>query len=261
VVGRIPRIPEDALSKGALVVISEAEGRAAESLRVLRSNLEFVSRGDEHRVLMICSAQKGEGKSLVTANLAASLALAGKKVVLIDADLRRPRVHRLFSVRNTAGVSSIIAGQSTLADALQEHVLLPGAISVGGNGKGAGRERSSGGTPDVTLTLLTAGPIPPNPGEMVASQRFAELVAELRTTDFDYIIIDSPAFLAVGDAAALGAVADGIFLLVNLKMTGRPMLEDARDFLAQLPAKRLGVITVIDQSAGDERYHYYGGKY
>ena len=90
VIGRIAKIPVEALAKGQLVVLSEADGRAAESIRVLRSNLQFASLGEDNRVLMVMSAQKGEGKSLLTANLAASLALAGKKVVLVDADLRRP---------------------------------------------------------------------------------------------------------------------------------------------------------------------------
>ena len=90
VIGRVARIPVEALAKGSLVVMSEADGRAAESMRVLRSNLQFASLGEENRILMVMSAQKGEGKSLVTANLAASLALAGKHVALVDADLRRP---------------------------------------------------------------------------------------------------------------------------------------------------------------------------
>ena len=90
VIGRVAKIPVEALAKGSLVVMSEADGRAAESMRVLRSNLQFASLGEENRMLMVMSAQKGEGKSLVTANLAASLALAGKHVVLVDADLGDP---------------------------------------------------------------------------------------------------------------------------------------------------------------------------
>ncbi len=135
VIGRIAKIPVEALAKGQLVVLSEADGRAAESIRVLRSNLQFASLGEDNRVLMVMSAQKGEGKSLLTANLAASLALAGKKVVLVDADLRRPRVHSVFGVRNTHGVSSVIAGFCSLDDALQTYDLeSPRAVTVRGNG-------------------------------------------------------------------------------------------------------------------------------
>jgi Mrp family chromosome partitioning ATPase/capsular polysaccharide biosynthesis protein len=255
VIGSVGRIPTEALAKGPLVVVSEGDGRAAESIRVLRSNLQFASLGEENRVLMVMSAQKGEGKSLLTSNLAASLALAGKRVVLVDADLRRPRVHSIFGVRNTHGVSSVIAGFCTLDEAMQRYDLEgPRAIKVRGNGDGP--QAIDGETPPP-LTLVTSGPIPPNPGEMVASRRFAEIIRELAARDFDFVLIDSPAFLAVGDAAALAAAADGIVLLVNMKMITRPTLEEARDFLRHLPPNKLGVVTFMDQASKGDRYHYY----
>jgi Mrp family chromosome partitioning ATPase/capsular polysaccharide biosynthesis protein len=260
VVGRIPTIPQASMQKGPLVVVTEAEGRAAESLRALRGNIEFVSLGAENRVLMVVSAQKGEGKSLVTANLATSLALSGKKVVLIDADLRRPRVHALFTVRNAKGVSSVIAGIATLEDSLQSVTPLQTTkVRMGGNGDRPKPTDDNYGD-QARLWLLTSGPIPPNPGEMVASQRFKDIVTALAAMSFDYVLVDSPAFMSVGDATALATTVDGILLLVNMDKTRRPILEEARDFLALLPAPRLGVITVADQSAGDERYHYYAGR-
>jgi len=261
IIGRVGRISSDAMAKGPLVVVSEANGRAAESLRVLRSNLEFAFLGEKNRVLMIMSAQQGEGKSLTTANLAASLSLAGKKVVLVDADLRRPRIHTLFKAKNATGVSSVIAGLTDLDQALQTIDLL---------GKTVPRTRGDGRRPakqqdddtfgaEARLWLLTSGPIPPNPGEMVASRRFAAMIEELGARKFDYVLIDSPAFLPVGDAAALAGVADAIILVVNLKMTRKPMLEDAREFLAPLPAAKLGVVTIMDSAGKGDRYHYYEG--
>ena len=255
VIGRVAKIPVEALAKGSLVVMSEADGRAAESMRVLRSNLQFASLGEENRILMVMSAQKGEGKSLVTANLAASLALAGKRVLLVDADLRRPRVHSLFGVRNTHGVSSVIAGFCSLDEALQSyHLSGPKVVTIHGNGDGAHPAESEAGP---QLSLLTSGPIPPNPGEMVASRRFAQIVRELAGRDYDYVLIDSPAFLAVGDAAALAGVVDAIVLLVNMKMINKPTLEESRDFLRPLPPTKLGVVTVMDSVGKNERYHYY----
>lgn len=254
-IGRVAKIPEQALAKGPLVVMSEADGHAAESIRVLRSNLQFAALGEENRVLMIMSAQKGEGKTLLTCNLAASLALAGKRVVLVDADLRRPRVHTIFGARNAHGVSSVVAGFCSLDDALQSHDLVGSqVVTIRGNGDGP-QEVDADVLP--RLTLLTAGAIPPNPGEMVASARFVTIVDELVARKFDYILIDSPAFLAVGDAAALAGVADGILLLVNMKMTSKPTLEEAADFLRPLPPTKLGVVTVMDDVAKGERYHYY----
>ncbi len=259
VVGRIPVIPQPSLQKGPLVVVTEAEGRAAESLRALRGNIEFVSLGAENRILMVVSAQKGEGKSLVLANLAASLALSGKKVVLVDADLRRPKVHSLFSLRNGRGLSSVIAGFVTLDDAMQSvSPLSTMRVHLGGNGDRPKPADDNYGA-ESKLWLVTSGPIPPNPGEMVASQRFLDTIAALAQMPFDYILIDSPAFMSVGDATALSRAVDGILLLVNMDKTRRPVLEEARDFLSLLPAPRLGVITVADKGAGDERYHYYGG--
>ena len=256
VIGRVPKVPEQALAKGSLVVINDTDARAAEAIRVVRTNLQFASLGEANQVLMVMSAQKGEGKSTLTANLAASLALAGKKVLLIDADLRRPRVHSIFGVRNALGLSSVIAGFCTLDEALQTCELEgPKVVTVrGGNGKGPQPASQSALPP---LTVLTSGPIPPNPGEMVASRKLVTIIRELADRGFDYVFVDSPAFLAVGDAAALAAVADAIFLLVNLKVTNRPTLEEARDFLAPLPPTKLGVVTIMDDAGKSERYHYY----
>lgn len=257
VVGRIPVIPPQALQKGPLVVVTEAEGRAAESLRALRGNIEFVSLGAENRVLMVVSAQKGEGKSLVIANLATTLALSGKKVVLVDADLRRPRVHALFGAPNTKGVSSVIAGIAKLDESLQ--VMSPAGtvrVRMGGNGDRPKLGADNYGDESL-LWLLTSGPIPPNPGEMVASQRFHDLITSLAAMSFDYVLIDSPAFMSVGDTTALARSVDGILVVVNMSKTRRPILEEARDSLDLLAAPRLGVVTVADRSVGDERYHYY----
>jgi Mrp family chromosome partitioning ATPase/capsular polysaccharide biosynthesis protein len=253
VVGRIPEISDVALKRSPLVVVGDAEGRAAEALRTLRSNLEFVTLGEEQKVLMIVSAEKGEGKSLLTANLAASMTLAGKQVLLVDADLRRPQVHRLFDRPNRVGVSSVVVGQAKLEEALQTYDLLPLVRVASGNG----RRAAEGATGTVgRLTLLTAGPIPPNPGEIVASKRFTDFMCGLATMPFDYIVVDSPAFLPVGDAAAVAACVDGILLVVNMATAKRPVLQEAREFLAPLPTPKLGVVTTREHIGGD-RYHYY----
>lgn len=255
VLGRITKIPPEALVRSSLVVASETEGRAAESIRVLRSNLQFASLGEKNQVLVVMSAQKGEGKSLLTCNLAASLALAGKNVLLVDADLRRPRVHAIFKVRNVRGVSSVLAGFCSLDDALQTYDFEgPKAVTIRVNGD---QPPAVDADTMQVLTLLTAGPPPPNPGEMVASRQFATMMRDLSDKKFDYILIDSPAFLAVGDAAAVAAVADSVLLLVNMKMTSRPILEEARDFLQALPPTKLGIVTSMDGVGKNERYHYY----
>ena len=255
IVGRIPTISGAVLAKSPLVVLTESDGSAANAMRILRTNIEYTSLGEEHRVLMIASPLQGEGKSLTIANLAVSLTLAGKNVLLIDGDLRRPHLHQLFGVRNVAGISSVIAGQVKLVDAIQPAW---GTGVVVRTPVGAARERlgpTNGAAP--SLSLLPAGPAPPNPGEMVGSQRFASLMSKLKAMPFDLLLVDSPAFLAVGDALALAADVEGVLLLVNLKKTRRPILEEAKELLAAVRAHKLGIVTVNDDLGREERYRQY----
>ena len=257
VIGRIPTIPDNVLRNSPLVVVTDSDGSAANEMRVLRTNIEYASLGEEHRVLMIMSALQGEGKSVTIANLAASLTMAGKNVLVVDGDLRRPQMHKLFGLRNASGLSSVIAGQVELADAIQ---LAPSQVAAGvrtpvGAAARKRLEPENGGGP--RLCVLTAGPPPPNPGEMVGSQRFASLISELTSMPFDSILVDSPAFLAVGDALALAADVDGVLLLVNLKKTRRPVLEEAKEFVGAVPTHKLGVITVSDDLGRDEHYRRY----
>ena len=237
-------------------MLTEADTRAAEAIRMLRSNLQFASVGEENRVLMVTSPLKSEGKSLLTANLAASLALAGSRVVLIDADLRRPRVSSLFGMPNTHGVSTVIAGLCTLDEALQIYEIDSGGRTVKVRGNGDRPQVLDAAAP-APLTLLTSGPIPPNPGEMVASRKFAEIIHELVERGYDHVLIDSPAFLAVGDTTALASTTDGILLLVNMKLDTRTTLDEACDFLDQLPPRKLGVVINMDTSGKSQHYNYY----
>ncbi len=250
VLGRIGTIPAAALARGPLVVASGSDDRTAEAIRLLRTNLQFASLGEKNRALAVMSARRGEGKSLLAANLAVSLALAGERVALIDADLRQPRAHALFGLSNTRGVSSVIAGLCSLDEALQTwhldapRVVLREGQSLQGAIDGQG----------PLLKLLTSGPLPPNPSEMVGSQGFQTLVCEL-AVDFDYVVIDSPALLAVGDAVALTPVVDGIVLLVNMKLVDRPTLEETGERLRRLSCTKLGV--VVAREPGKTQAHRY----
>jgi polysaccharide biosynthesis transport protein len=253
ILGRIPRITPATLKSGPLVALTDSDGAAAEAVRVLRSNLEFFSLDERVRSLLIVSAQKGEGKSLTVANLAITLAMAGKSVVLIDGDLRRPRLHQAFDMRNEVGLSTVLSGQSTLAEALQPYTF-PGLASVGGNGSQPAPEVfGQPGSP--RLFILTSGAVPPNPGEMMASRRFETLLEEVHGSPIDYVLVDSPAFLSVGDAAAIAAKVDGLVLVVNIERTSRPELEDTREFLAPLPCRKLGVVAVSEKFTGGDYYH------
>jgi Mrp family chromosome partitioning ATPase/capsular polysaccharide biosynthesis protein len=255
VIGRIGKIPAAVLAAGPLVVTEAGDVRTVEAIRVLRSNLQFAALGEQNRVMSLMSAQRGEGKSLLTANLAAALALAGKNVAVIDADLRQPRLHAIFAVPNTGGVSSVVAGLSSLDAALQTYQVSP-TVHVADQAQPA-RDATGSAAPPV-LTLLTAGPLPPNPGEIVASPRFQGLVAEVAGRGFDYVFVDAPALLAVGDATAIAPVVDGVVLLANLKVTDRPTLEEVCEHLSHLPCKKLGVVTVMEpREQAASSYHSY----
>jgi Mrp family chromosome partitioning ATPase/capsular polysaccharide biosynthesis protein len=284
IVGRIPTIKSSALTNGPLVVLGNDDPYAAEALRVFATNLEYVSLGDEHRVIMFVSAMPGEGKSLVIANLAVSLALAGRHVVLVDADLRRPQVHATFHVPNVIGVSSVIASQATVDEAIQcfEPVVAwvklrqeagsPLAMPVS-NLEDSLRFPATAATrvltphkmrstePDNTppkLWLLPAGPPPPNPGEMIASRRFGALIERLKAMPFDYVLIDSPALLSVGDASAVAAAADGCVVVVNLKWMNRKLVEELKETLDPLPLVKLGAVTTLDEVDRGGYHRRYG---
>jgi len=253
-VARVPKIPAAELGHGPLISLTEPDGAAAESLRVLRSNLEFFNLDQRLRSVAIVSAHKGEGKTLTTCNLALTLALAGKTVVLIDADLRRPRVHQAFGFANEVGVSSVLSGKTALVDALQPYH--PPDVLVSGNGNAPAAKLELGETGHERLVVLTSGPLPPNPGEMIASQRFEAVLSELTDASVDYVLIDTPAFLSVNDAAALASKVDGLLYLANIEALTRPELEEARDFLAPLPCRKLGVIAVSEKFTGGGDYYY-----
>ncbi|HJW74087.1 MAG TPA: Wzz/FepE/Etk N-terminal domain-containing protein [Thermoleophilia bacterium] len=253
-VGRIPKIPAAELGHGPLISLTEPGGTAAESLRVLRSNLEFFNLDRRLRSLVIVSAHKSEGKTLTACNLALTIALAGKTVVLIDGDLRRPRVHQAFDLKNEVGVSTVLSGKTALVDALQPY--RPPELVVSGNGNAPPTKLELGEPGHERLVVLTSGPLPPNPGEMVASQRFEGILKELTDASVDYVLVDTPAFRSVGDAAALAARVDGLLYLANIETLTKPELEEAREFLEPLPCRKLGVIAVSEKFAGGGDYYY-----
>lgn len=249
VVGRIPLVDKTTLESGPLAMVNDQHGRAADALRILQTNLEFASMGSQQHTLMVTSALAGEGKSLWNANLASSMSLTGKRVLLVDADLRRPQMHRLFDLPNVNGISTVMAGKALLEDAIQD----VGAVTYSTVAGPAGVQAA-----ESTLSVLTAGPQPPNPGVMVASQRFAEMMEHLKSLPFDAILVDAPAFLAVGDASAMAPSVDGLVPLVNMRVASRPVLQEFKDRLGRLPVPKLGVIVVGEKPGASRRYDYYG---
>lgn len=243
VIGRVPRMTRRAIGDGGLVALTDPEGSVSEALRVLRRNLEWSSIDGSLKSLVVTSLVKGEGKTLTLCNLAVTLARAGSKVILVDADLRSPQVHRVFNLPNAVGLTSAVLGKTPLLDALVE-------FKAAGPATAAVRTRDTEapgprpGTWAGTLQILTSGPLPPNPGEVVASRSVAGALGELAASDADYVLIDTPPMLGFGDAGSLAPSVDGVLVAIRMDKVRRPVLEDARDVLDSLPGRKVGLIIV-----------------
>ncbi len=251
VLARVPRLSREQAKSPKLVTLEHPADPVAESFRLMRTNLAFMDVDGTVKSLLVTSSLQGEGKSVTIANLAVTLALAGKKVIVVDADLRRPRQHRLFGLENEVGASNVAVGEADLVDTLQSVQV----ISADGNGTQADFTSWTAATGAVTrLWVLTSGPIPPNPGEIIASQRFSQMLGRLRD-ECDMLLVDSPAMLAVGDTAALASEVDGLIFLVDMEKARRPVLQAAADQLYRLPCAMMGI--VVRSAAGSSRDKYY----
>ena len=220
-----------------LVALTNPKSAAAEAYRALRTNIQFASPDKPVHTLLATSTSPDDGKSTTIANLAITFAQAGSPTVLVDADLRRPHLHRLFGLQNEAGLTSWVGeatrGKEAMAAPLPLHE-----------------------TRVPNLHVLTSGPVPPNPAEILASQRMAELLEKLRGVA-EYVLLDAPPIIAVTDAAVLSPRVDGVLLVVNAGKTRRDLAIKARDMLRQVNANLLGVVlnnATVDKSA----YKYYG---
>ena len=252
ILGRIPRISKRLLGESAVVALSHPDGHPAEAFRLLRTNLEFMRVDDDVKSLLVTSSVQGEGKSVCVANLAVTLAMGGKKVFVVDADLRRPRQQAYFGLDNHKGVSTVVTGQTSLDEALQKVYLDPvtGANDVDFKTWARGSESLS------RVYILTSGPLPPNPGEIVSSKRFAAVIETL-AAEADVVIVDSPAMLAVGDTPALASMVDGLVFLVDMHVAKRPMLQQAADQLMRLPCRILGIVLRVDGAKSGGYYSTY----
>lgn len=217
-----------------LVAHTHPMSSIAENCRTIRTNLMFT--GEEPlRTLAISSANPQEGKTTVTCNLAISLAQSGKRVLVVDTDMRRPRVHHAFGLSGKRGLTSMIVGEAKLEDVVQETVV--------GN-----------------LWILACGPIPPNPAELLHRETFRALIEEARER-YDLVIFDSPPLSAVADAAVLAPQLDGVLLVVRANRTTRDairsVLRQVRDVGARVVG---GVLNGLDPRAKSEGGYYYYGR-
>jgi Mrp family chromosome partitioning ATPase len=247
-------IPPRALRrKKRLVMVARPHGAHAEAFRMLRANLEFVNLDRGARSILVTSALEKEGKSTTVANLAVALARAGQKVALVDLDLRRPAIARFFGIPDAQpGVTNIVVGSSTLEQALVEVSRTPsaGADMTDVEGNGAGSTASGG-----VLMVLASGPLPRNPGEVVKARQLTGALEQL-SRSFDFVLIDTPPLLSVGDAMALTAHVDAMITIARLNMLRRGVLDELIRALDTCPTIKLGVVVT---GAETEPGYGYGG--
>lgn len=227
--GVVPTIPE---SHNRLLIGHDALSPVTESYRSLRTSVLYSSVDNPIHTMIVTSAHPGEGKSITSANLAIAMALQGKRVILTDADLRRPSVHRMFRLEGEPGLTSVLAGEVSLEDALH-------STAIEG------------------LSVLCCGALPPNPPELLNSQAMMDLMAQMREYA-DLIVFDTPPTIPVTDAQVLASVTDGAVLVVEAGQSRKAAVKHARDLLTQTHSRVLGVVlNKIDQSSKGYYYHYY----
>ena len=235
VLGQIPLEDFDKGEKRRLTMVQHPGSPAAESYRALRNSLDFVNFQHDIRTLLVVSSTQGEGKSTVAANLAASLAQTGKKVVLVNSDFRRPTTDQFFAVNNLIGLSDVLTGVSSLKAALQR----PG---------------------DEQLLVLASGKMPPNPSELLGSEKMSELIEGLKDWA-DWIIVDSPPLLAVADTAAVARWSDGVLMVTRGGVSTRENARKGREMLEKVGARVIGVAVWGLEGDGSGTAYGYGGYY
>jgi capsular exopolysaccharide synthesis family protein len=251
--GRIPRPRRSVQRAHRLTMIEDPNSVQAEAFRMLRTNIDFVNLERGARTIMVTSALEQEGKSTTVANLAVAMAKAGRHVVLVDLDLRRPFVGRFFRLEGRPGVTDVVLGNVALGDAL---VQLP--IQQLGEGEtlldGANGARAEG-----VLEVLPSGPSPPNTGEFVGTRSLARVLAALRERG-DVVLIDAPPVLHVGDAMALSAVVDAMLVVTRLRIVRRSTIDELMRLLDTTPAAKLGFV-ITDADLGEDYGVSYYYKY
>jgi capsular exopolysaccharide synthesis family protein len=224
-------VPFDADAKsGPGQLLSGGHSARAEALRQLRTNLQYVDIDRPVRTLVVTSAVPGEGKSSTACGLAILFAEAGQRVLIIDADLRRPRIAEYLGLEGAVGLTTVLVGKATVDDVLQRW----------GN----------------DLWVLPSGFLPPNPSELLGSRHMAELLAGLRER-FDMVIVDCPPLLPVTDAAVVAAQSDGALLLARARKTSSAQVKAAVNALQSVDARLLGCVFNMVAAKGSDAYYYY----
>lgn len=235
-VGLVGMIPLDKERRKEPAISFERDNSTiAEAFRKLRTNLQFLAVDNPPRLIVVASSLPGEGKSTTAINLALALAEAEHSVVIVDGDMRRPKLDQYLGAVGSVGFSTVLSGAATLDEAIQE-------------------------TRFPRLSILASGAIPPNPSELLGTQAAKKILSDLRAR-FDYVIIDSSPLLAVTDAAIVAASSDGVLMMARFGETKRDQLAHAVRNLEDVGAVVLGAVFTMSPARGASSYSYNYGYY
>ena len=212
------------------VVEKNPKSIAAEAYRSLRTNIQYSSFDNKYQTLVVTSANPGEGKTTVAGNLALVLAQGESKVLLVDCDMRRPSIHKLFKISNTYGISDLLVGNKKLESVANKY--------------------------NDNLSIVPAGKIPPNPAEMLASKAMTAFLEEMKNY-FDYIVLDTPPLQAVTDAQVLSTKVDGSLIVVRAGVTKKDAVHNAVSIIKKVKGNIIGTVLNVAETKND-KYYYYG---
>lgn len=220
-----------------LISYKNPQSRGAEAFRTLRTNIQFSNLDDEIKTIVVTSSGPSEGKSTVMCNLAVTMAQSGKKVLLLDCDLRKPTVHKKFLIPNGEGLTNILANNKKIGDVIK-------ILNI------------------PNLFVITSGPTPPNPAELLGSKKMKNVILELKE-NFDIILIDAPPVLPVTDGQVLSTISDGVILVAAYGKADKGAIVKAKDLITKVGAKVIGVVLNMIPTNSDGYYgkHYYNKYY
>lgn len=214
-----------------LITREDPKSPLAEAFRTLRTNIQFANVENDVKIILVTSAAPGEGKSTVLSNLAVAMAQNGKKVLVLDCDLRKPVQHHIFELHNGMGLTHLLLNKATL-----DEVIRPTSVE--------------------NLQIITAGLIPPNPSELLGSKKFGTLLAEL-SGQYDRILVDSPPAGAVTDSVILSRLVDGVILAVYTEKTKIEQIKYVQEQMLKAGANVLGVVLTHTPKKGRSYQYYY----
>ncbi|HEY4554635.1 MAG TPA: CpsD/CapB family tyrosine-protein kinase [Bacillaceae bacterium] len=220
--------------KRKLITKQNPKSPISEQYRTIRTNIQFSSIDEEIRTLMVTSSGPGEGKSTTTANLAIVFAQQGKRVLMVDADMRKPTVHYTFGMTNTLGLTNVLTRQATIEEAVK-----PSNVEL--------------------LDIMTSGPIPPNPAELLSSKGMVQFLADAKD-EYDLVMFDTPPVLAVTDAQILSNKCDGTILVISSGKTEIEKAVKTKELLDAAKSKVLGIVLNNKKMKKNDHYYYYGTK-